>query len=319
MREWMRRGILLLMAAVLMAAGCACGAETESGRKLRVVTTIFPQYDFIREIAGDAVELSMLLKPGAETHSYEPAPQDVIAIQQSDLFIYVGGESDEWVRTILQSAPSETRRDVALMELVEPVQEDEQAAGGHDHDDGEEEYDEHVWTSPVNAMTIVSALTDALCQLDPDHEPAYRQRAADYLEQLSELDAQFRETVEHAERRELVFGDRFPLTYFVKEYGLTYTAAFPGCASETEASAATIARLIQKIEQDQIPTVFYIELSNHQIADALAEQTGARTELFYTCHNVTADDFNAGLGYLELMRRNLEPLREALGSSSESE
>jgi len=164
----------------------------------------------------------------------------------------------------------------------------------------------------VNAMTIVSALTDALCELDAANADVYRANAESYLEKLSALDEAFRSVVSEGKRTHVVFGDRFPLAYFVEEYGLTYTAAFPGCASETEPSAATIANLMTDIMKEQIPTVFYIELSSHQIADILAEQTGAKTALFYTCHNVTADDFAAGKTYLEFMRMNVDTLREAL-------
>ena len=313
--RWISAFLCILFIAM---TAISCSAETASTEKLQVVATIFPQYDFLREIAGDKIELSMLLKPGAETHSYEPSPQDIIAIQKSDLFVFVGGESDAWVRTILESAPSETRKDIALMELIEPAEET-----GHDHEEEHEhkythgenhehEYDEHVWTSPVNAMEIVSVLTDALCELDESNAGFYRENAANYLSSLAQLDADFREVVESGKRKHLVFGDRFPLTYFVLEYGLTYSAAFPGCASETEPSAATVANLMTDIMKEQIPLVFYIELSNHQIADILAEQTGAKTALFYTCHNVSSDDFAAGKTYLELMRMNVETLREAL-------
>ncbi len=314
----LRRISALLCILCLTVTGLICPAQAKEDGTLKVVATIFPQYDFLRAIAGDKIELSMLLKPGAEIHSYEPSPQDIISIQKSDLFVFVGGESDAWVRTILESAPSDTRKDMALMELVEAS-----AEQAHEHDDDHEheythgedhehEYDEHVWTSPVNAMTIVSALTDALCELDPDNAEFYRENAEAYLAELTQLDTDFREVIESAKRKHLVFGDRFPLTYFVLEYGLTYSAAFPGCASETEPSAATIANLMMDIVKEQIPVVFYIELSNHQIADILAEQTGAKPMLFYTCQNVTADDFAAGRTYLELMRANVEPLREAL-------
>ena len=218
------------------------------------------------------------------------------------MFVFVGGESDAWARTILDSAPSDTRRDIALMDIVETTDD-----LSHEH-----EYDEHVWTSPVKAMAIVSALTDELCYLDADNADFYRENAAKYLEELAQLDADFREVIDSSARKHLVFGDRFPLTYFVLEYGLTYSAAFPGCASETEPSAATVAKLMTDIMKEQIPVVFYIELSNHQIADILAEQTGAKTALFYTCHNVSADDFETGKTYLELMKMNVETLREAL-------
>ncbi len=318
MNKQIRRWTAFLLAAITLMLGACCAAETENSDRLKVVATIFPQYDFLREIAGDKIELSMLLKPGAETHSYEPSPQDVIAIQKSDLFVFVGGESDAWIRTILESAPSDARRDVALMELIEPSEESDHAHDDeHEHEythgeNHEHDYDEHVWTSPVNAMTIVNALTDALCELDEANADYYRANAESYLSELTELDQDFREVVENSRRKHLVFGDRFPLTYFVLEYGLTYSAAFPGCASETEPSAATIARLIMDIQKEKIPTVFYIELSNHQLADVLAEQTGAKAMLFYTCHNVSADDFEAGKSYLELMRMNIDSLKEAL-------
>ncbi len=308
----------LLCVLFLVMTGVSCSAETVNGEKPKVVATIFPQYDFLRAIAGDKIELSMLLKPGAEIHSYEPSPQDIISIQESDLFVFVGGESDAWVRTILESAPSETRVDVALMELFETGEDQ-----AHEHEDDHEheythgenhehEYDEHVWTSPVNTMAIVSALTDALCTLDSENAEFYRGNAENYLAELTQLDADFRAVIESAKRKHIVFGDRFPLTYFVLEYGLTYSAAFPGCASETEPSAATIANLMTDIMKEQIPVVFYIELSSHQIADILAEQTGAKPMLFYTCQNITADDFAAGKTYLELMRMNVDTLREAL-------
>ena len=311
-----QRAAALLCALLILMMALPVRAETDE--KIKVVATIFPQYDFIRAIAGDRVELTMLLKPGAETHSYEPSPQDIIAIQKSDLFVFVGGESDAWARTILDSAPSDTRRDVALMDIVDPAD-----GLSHEHDESHEheythgenhehEYDEHVWTSPVNAMTIVSALTDALCGLDADNADFYRENAAKYLEELAQLDADFREVIDSSARKHLVFGDRFPLTYFVLEYGLTYSAAFPGCASETEPSAATIAQLMTDITREQIPVVFYIELSNHQIADILAEGTQSEALLFYTCHNVSSDDFAAGLTYVDLMGRNVESLRKAL-------
>ena len=310
-KKAIRKRLLAALTALLLLLPAGCGAEREADARLSVVCTIFPQYDFIRAIAGDEVELRMLLRPGAEAHAYEPSPQDIIAIQEADLFIYVGGESDEWVETILSSMPSGSRRDVALMDLVELAEEAPVEEAEHGQEE-EVEYDEHVWTSPVNVMAIVTALADALCELDPGREDAYRANAEAYLDSLRALDAAFREVVSTAARREVIFGDRFPLTYFVREYGLDYRAAFPGCASETEPSAATIARLIQDIMEDGVPVVFYIELSNHLIADALAEQTGAREMLFYTCHNVTLDDFEAGRTYLDMMRENVEALRTAL-------
>lgn len=314
-KKWNRRMLIGLIICFLLGSGCHAAVDSaETNQKIKVIATIFPQYDFIREIAGDRVELSMLIKPGVEYHSYEPSPQDIISIQECDLFIYVGGESDAWVDAILESAPSAKRTDVALMDLVELEQEaehDHEAENEHDSPE-EHDYDEHVWTSPVNVMTIVSELSDTLCKIDADNQTYYQDNARAYLQKLEELDAQFREATEQAKRNKLIFGDRFPLTYFVKEYGLEYSAAFPGCASETEPSAAVVAQLVREIVQEDIPVVFYIEMSNHQLADMLAEQTGAKAELFYTCHNVSIDDFEAGKCYLDLMGSNVERLREAL-------
>lgn len=318
----MRRLICALIAlCLLMSAVCyAEGGNAVQTEKLKVVATIFPQYDFLRAIAGDRIELSMLLKPGSETHSYEPSPQEIIAIQKCDMLVYVGGESDAWIKTILQSAPSDSRKDIALMELVELTEaalhdhehdEEHEQQTGHDHQEYDE-YDEHVWTSPVNAMAIVTALCDALCAADEANADFYRANTDAYLAELTALDAAFHEVVDSSAHKTLIFGDRFPLTYFVREYGLQYDAAFPGCASETEPSAATITQMMRRIMKEDVKVVFYIELSNHQIADILAEQTKAETRLFYTCHNVSADDFDAGLTYLDMMKMNVESLRIAL-------
>ena len=211
---------------------------------------------------------------------------------------------------------------LSLMDLVDPLEEDTDSVlenpEEHSHEDGEathlheEEYDEHVWTSPKNAMLITQAICDALCDIDPSNAQIYRQNTAAYLEQLEELDQDFREVIGSASRDTLIFGDRFPLLYFVREYGLNYYAAFPGCASETEPSAATVARLIDLVREEQVPVVYQIELSNGNIARSIADSSGAKVETFYTCHNITRDDFNAGETYLSLMERNVNSLKEAL-------
>lgn len=321
----MRKLLCIIIAlCLLLSAGCCVFAETTEvdppAEKLHVVATIFPQYDFLRTIAGDRIELTMLMKPGVETHSYEPSPQEIIAIQKCDMLVYVGGESDAWLKTILQSASSDSRKDIALMELVELQ---EAAAHDHEHDEAHEqqtghdheqydEYDEHVWTSPVNAMLIVTALCEALCEADPTNAEFYRSNTDTYLAELTALDAEFREVADTSAHKTLIFGDRFPLTYFVKEYSLEYDAAFPGCAAETEPSAATITQMLKRIMKEDVKVVFYIELSNHQLADILAEQTDAEIRLFYTCHNVSANDFDAGLTYLDMMKMNVESLKIAL-------
>ena len=319
----MKRLLSLLLAGVLLlGALCGCSVPAKQEEGLSVVATIFPQYDFARQVMGSSDDLTMLLRPGQEVHSYEPTPQDIIAIQNCDLFIYVGGESDAWIEDVLEGMDTSHMVILSLMDLVDPLEEDTDSVlenpEEHSHEDGEathlheEEYDEHVWTSPKNAMLITQAICDALCDIDPSNAQIYRQNTAAYLEQLEELDQDFREVIGSASRDTLIFGDRFPLLYFVREYGLNYYAAFPGCASETEPSAATVARLIDLVREEQVPVVYQIELSNGNIARSIADSSGARVETFYTCHNITADDFNAGETYLSLMQRNVESLKEAL-------
>ena len=319
----MKRLLSLLLAGVLLlGALCGCSVPAKQEEGLSVVATIFPQYDFARQVMGSSDDLTMLLRPGQEVHSYEPTPQDIIAIQNCDLFIYVGGESDAWIEDVLEGMDTSHMVILSLMDLVDPLEEDTDSVlenpEEHSHEDGEathlhqEEYDEHVWTSPKNAMLITQAICDALCGIDPSNAQTYRQNTAAYLEQLDGLDQDFREVISNASRDTLIFGDRFPLLYFVREYGLNYYAAFPGCASETEPSAATVARLIDLVREEQVPVVYQIELSNGNIARSIADSSGAKVETFYTCHNITRDDFNAGETYLSLMERNVNSLKEAL-------
>jgi zinc transport system substrate-binding protein len=289
-----------------------------------VVTTVFPPYDFVRQIAGDTVNLTMLLPPGAESHSFEPTPQDIIRIQNSGLFIYVGGESEAWVDRILSSLDTGKLRILRLMdcveiveeEIVEGMQDDEEGDSHEDGDEGEHEeeaeYDEHIWTSPANAALIVERISGELCAIDRANADSFRANAGDYLAKLAALDAAFRSAVDQGRRKVFVFGDRFPFRYFADAYGLRYFAAFPGCSTETEASAATVAFLINKVRDERIPVVFHIELSNEKIADTICEATGAAKRLFHAAHNVSRQEFTGGTTYLELMTRNADALREAL-------
>jgi zinc transport system substrate-binding protein len=307
--------LLITLAVIFSVAGCRQNrnAVTPNAEgKISVTTTLFPPFDFVRIIAGDRVNLTMLLPPGAESHSFEPSPRDIITIQNSDLFIYNGGESDDWIERILESMNTDSMIIFAMMDAVDVVE--EEIVEGMEEEEEEEEiaYDEHVWTSPQNAILIVRAITDLLCEADAANAVFYRQNAVTYVEALAELDAAFEDVVAGARRNTLVFADRFPLRYFADLYGLSYFAAFPGCSTETEPSAATVAFLIDKIRDERIPVVFHIELSNERMADAISEETGAKKLLFHSAHNVTRRDLESGLGYLEIMRRNVETLREAL-------
>ena len=314
--------------AVILAAGIAAAAVTGCGvkqeepddGKLKIVTTIFPQYDFVRAIAGGtgAVNVRMLLSPGEEVHSYEPTPLDIKEIQNCDLFIYVGAENDVWVDRILENMGDKRPETLRLVDLTETVAE-ESVEGmmeekGHDHEESrEEEADEHVWTSPVKAAEITEAIAQKMAELDPPNADNYLANAQDYEATILDLDAQFRQIAENAERKILVFGDRFPIRYFAEGYGLDYFAAFSGCSSESEPSASTLAFLIDKVREEQIPVVFSIEFSNGNIARAICESTGAVQRTYNSCHNVTKEQMENGATYVSLMSENLETIREALG------
>jgi len=372
--------------------------QAESRDPLRIVATIFPQYDFIRQIAGDRVELTMLISPGAESHGFEPTPRDMIALNEADILIYVGGHGDDWVDNVIESLGREDMRRIALVDLVDTLDvehhhdhhhddcddhdcdhddhshahdhhhddcddhdcdhddhshahdhhhddcddhdcdhDDHSHAHDHHHDDCDDHdcehdhhhhdcdhddhdcyhhhhdgIDEHVWTSPQNAILIVQALTDILAGLDPANADFFHENSTNYIQELEALDAAFAEVVAEGVRHTVIFGDRFPFRYLTDAYGLTYHAAFVGCSTDTQASPATIAFLIEKVEAENIPVVFYIEFSNQMIANVIAEATGATLLEFHSAHNVSHADFNAGVTYLDLMWNNVENLREAL-------
>jgi zinc transport system substrate-binding protein len=315
---YMKRRVLFICMLVFLATALTAGGRRDTGRtegKLNVVTTIFPPYDFVREIAGDKAALTMLLPPGAESHSFEPTPQDIIKVQNCDVFIYVGGESDAWVERILESMDTDRMEIITLMDCVEVVE--ELVVEGMEEEEEEEEaegpeYDEHVWTSPKNAKLIVQKITETLKRRDTPNAAHYERNAASYLAKLTDLDASFQNVVNGAKRKTLIFGDRFPFRYFADAYGLGYFAAFPGCSTETECSAATVAFLVDKVRAERIPVVFHIELSNEKIADAICGETGARKLLLHAVHNISKRDFDRGANYYGLMSQNVQNLKEAL-------
>ena len=322
----MRRLLTGLLALALAASLTACGHEPpQDDGRLRVVCTLFPYYDFARQIGGDAVDVTLLVPAGRETHSFEPTPRDVIRISEADVFIYNGGESEQWVSDILDAAGEDIPCVLSMMDTAELYEEEYaegmQGASGHDHadhdhDHGAEDedaaYDEHIWTSPVTAMSLCRAITDGLCQADPAHAEDFRARLEDYLTELEALDGTFREIVAEGSRNLLVFGDRFPLLYFCREYGLDYRAAFHGCAGDTEPSLATLKYLIDLVNEQHIPVVYTIELSSRKVAEAIAETTGAQVRTFHSCQTVSRAEFDSGVTYLQLMEANADALREGL-------
>ena len=317
-----KRFLALLLAAALGVSLCACTPKEEDSGKLSVVCSLFPYYDFVREIGGEFVQVHLLVAAGREAHSFEPTPMDVIRVSRADVFVYNGGEGEQWVEEILASAGEAVPTVVRMMDYADTVEEEPLEYGhnghehddhsGHEHDSDEIEYDEHIWTSPVEAMKLCRAICDALCAAAPAHAAVYRSNLENYLGQLAELDVAFRQVCSEKKRSLLVFGDRFPLLYFCREYGLDYRAAFHGCSSDTEPSLYTLKFLIDKVAQDKIPVVYALELSSQKVAQAIAETTGARVMTFYSCQTVSAGDFAAGEGYVSLMRRNVAALREGI-------
>ena len=308
--------ICFLAFAISALPLCSCG-NTSGEEKISIVTTIFAPYDFSRALAGENAEITMLLPCGADSHSYDPTPRDMLAVSKCDIFIYVGGAADAWVENVIAAAENPDMKIIKLMEHTEGLicseHHHEHGDGGeHDHSHPHSEYDEHVWASPRNAALACEAIAEALCEVDKENEALYRENLAAYRAELSAVDAEIKEIVAGGARRELVFGDRFPLIYFTEAYGLSYHAAFPGCAGNTEPSAATLAELITHVSEENIPAVFHISLSTGNIANAICDATGAKKLAFHACETVAKADFDAGVTYIELMRENAVALREAL-------
>ena len=375
-------GISLVLGGCAQTGGSqgAFDASSEENGKLKVAVTLFPYYDFVRQIAGNQVDLQMVIPAGMDSHSFEPTPADIRTIQHADILISNGGTMEHWLDETLAALDTTNMTIVTMMDYVDAVEEEivegmedadhdhsgetpeehaahahedddydhsgetpeEHAAHAHedddhdhsgetpeehaahsyeedtrsyvDHDGHEEEieYDEHIWTSPVNAMKLVDVIGDTLAEADPAHADTYHQGAENYKKELEEIDSGFREVSANRKRNMIVMGDKFPFRYLADEYQLDYRAAFSGCSSDTEPSAKTIAYLIDKVKEEQIPAVYYLELSSHRVAEIIGEETGAEPLLLHSCHNVTRAQFDAGVTYVQLMRQNIENLRKGI-------
>ena len=329
--------LLALLMAVGMLAGCAKQKDddtTDTTDKLSIVTTIFPEYDWVREILGDKADnadVTMLLDNGVDLHSYQPTADDIVKISDCDLFIYVGGESDGWVKEALKNSANKDRKVINLLdvlgdsvkseEVVEGMQEEaHEHEEGEAHEDGEaheheEESDEHVWLSLKNAEVLVGAISNALQELDADNKEIYAANADAYMKKLSALDAEYQTAVDNASCKTVLFGDRFPFRYLVDDYGLNYYAAFVGCSAETEASFETISFLAKKVDELKMPCVLTIEGKNHKIAETIVKNTAQKSQKILTMDSMqsaTSKDVASGTTYLSVMEKNLAVLKEAL-------
>ncbi len=331
----MKRRMALSAAAALLAVTlCACAGQaeiTENGgdaaageKDLKIVATIFPEYDWVREVLGEKAadaELTMLLDSGVDLHSYQPTAADIMKISNCDMFICVGGKSDAWAEDALKESVNPDMKVLKLLEILGGrVREEELVEGmeaGHDDEEEETEIDEHVWLSLRNAEFLTEEIADALAEIDPADADIYHANADAYREKLGALDEQYRACAENAAVKTLLFGDRFPFRYMTDDYGLDYYAAFAGCSAETEAGFETITFLAKKIDELELPCVMTIEGTDHRIAETVANNTSAKNQkilVLDSMQSVTMKDVEAGASYLGIMEKNLEVLREALGT-----
>ncbi len=328
MRKLLSTVLVLIFALGLMTGCGAAPQETAAaGPKLRVLTTIFPIYDWTLNVVGDRgdkVEVTMLVDNGVDLHSYQPSAEDIVRMSACDLLIYVGGESDAWVADVLREGANKNMRVISLLdvlgdavkeeEIVEGMEQDQDDEDGHDHESPE--LDEHVWLSLKNAVVLVGAIADALGQLDGENASLYASNADAYTDKLNALDGRYREVVDGATHHTLLFGDRFPFRYLVDDYGLDYYAAFAGCSAETEASFETVVFLAGKLDELGLPAVLQIESANSSIARTVVENSKSGDRQILTLdsmQSVTAKDIAAGASYLSAMEKNLDVLKAALG------
>ena len=344
---WAIFGLVLVVGLLVFLV---LNREKFEQKKYSVVSTSFPGYDFARAVTKNTnISAKMLVKPGAETHTYEPTPQDIIDIKNADMFVYVGGDSDTWVEKILKDVDTKKTHVVKLVDLVSTVEEEivegmededehdhehdhdhdhdhddhdhdhdhnhdhKHDHDGHDHDDHDEEegaeIDEHVWTSPKKAMEIVKKIAEVASEIDTDEKTKINDNAEKYVAEIAQVDKDLHQAID-GKISEIVVADRFPFRYFADEFGLKYAAAFSGCSEQTEASAKTISFLINKVKQEKIKKIYKIELSNGKIAETVSKDTGAEVLELHSAHNVTAEDFSKGVTYVDLMKRNLLALNK---------
>lgn len=314
-----KKVLAVVMCSVLLAA---CNKNKPASAEFSVVAVNFMCYDLARAICGtgDAsvnkvfsgmqktpADLQLILKPGTDLHSFDPSPKDIIAIENAGIFIYTGGESDEWADKLLKTLKNPPTHIFKLMKYVETEEEHEDSTEEHNH-----EADEHVWTSPANTLKLIDSLVAALSECNPQMTDVYLANAAIYKEEIENARTAIKNVLKEKEKHVIVMGDRFPLKYFAQEFGIKYYAAFAGCSSAVEASPAVIAELVDIIKEEKLPAVFTIELSNRRIAETIAESTGVRVLELNAAHNLTQRQFDSGMTYIDTLYANAEALNVGL-------
>lgn len=313
-----RAAALFLCVAMLFSlAACSSGKTDTAGGKLRVVCTLFVPYDFVREIAGDKVDLTLLLPPGMESHSYDPTPADMKAVGNADLLIRVGENMETWSAKLFdKSTGAKAYLDIASEMGLRLAAHEHEHGHEHEHEHKHEAeqglVDAHIWTDPVYAQGMVKVIADALCRLDGSNAEFYKSNSEKYIKKLKALDSGFRDAVKNGKRDTVVFSGRFAFRNFTERYSLKFVSALDACADNSEPGARTVAKIVDTVRDEKIPVIFYEELTEPRTAEIICGETGCAMRLFHSCHNVSRDEFEAGVGYLSLMNGNLENLREAL-------
>ena len=309
----MKKAIILMicMAVVL----CSCGQLPQKEDKpLKIVTSCFPLYDFTRAICGENAYITLLIKPGSEVHSYDPSPSDIASVYDADLFLYIGGESEAWANRILSDINISS---LALINCVEPLEEGECSVEGHNHNHDHRHsthhtFDEHIWTSPENAIIMIEKIYENIIMLDEDNKQVYLDNLKAYTKKIEAADKAIIDSVKQCEKRLILFADRFPFAYLANRYGIRYEAAFGGCSTTNDISLKTMKRLIDTVNSNNCKAAFYVEMSNRSIARALSEETGIHLYELHSAHNVTLKEFESGITYADIMLKNAESLRKGM-------
>lgn len=312
----------IALAVAVFMVGCKGNDLPVDDGKLKIVTTIFPEYDWVKQIAGDSnnLDITFLMKNGGDLHSYSPSAEDILKISSCDMLVYVGGESDKWIEEILENSVNSNIKAINLMNVLgEKAKEEELVEGmeddDHDDDDAELEYDEHVWLSLDNARLFVKSITENLCAIDSENAGTYKANCEKYLSQLDALDDEYEEVIENSKYKTLIFADRFPFRYLTDDYDLSYYAAFKGCSAETEASFETITFLANKADELNLPRIFTIDGSDGKMAKTVVATSKNKNRMIYSLdslQSVTDNEVQSGKTYIKAMESNLEILKKAL-------
>lgn len=331
----------LILAGAVLITGCTAKTEKKdkgdnTKGKLKIVTTIFPEYDITRAIAKDKVDLELMIKPGVDVHSFTPTPQDIKTVQNSNIFVYGGTEHDKWVENLTKSIDMKNKKVVKLVDGIQQLEEESvdgmkhehhhddkkedehnhnhkhEKEDEHNHKGEEKELDPHYWTSPKNAIQMVKTITNALVEKDPDNAEFYKENAENYIKQLEGVDKELHDVVDNAKIKKVVIADRFPFRYLFKDLGLEYRALFSGCSVESTASAGQIKKMVDYVKENKISVVYHIEMGKGELAETVAKNSGAKVKLLHSIHTVTKEDFDKGITYIDLMKQNVEALKEGL-------